>query len=610
MLVIHVQQSKLTQYKYCSMKNNKSFLILIMLLATISLQAQNTYYVSLTGNDSNDGLTETTSWRTIAYAVSSSSPVSAGDTVYIKAGDYGQEDIFIDKNYLPSDARISFIGYQNVPGDLTSFDFGYGDNVDASLMPLINPNDRTVGEGINIEDSYNITIKNIQIANCLGGVSIWNTNAINSNIILENIFLQNIGWDYSTAIAIKEGNNNIISNCLIVNATGAGMDIWGNGNQISNCKIYSDESQQIPDGTYTSMDYYIVIKGNNNIVSNSYAERVGDIEDVGHGFEIKESGENNLFENCTVKNMIAGCFSVRWEAVQNNEFRNCIALGGVSSDVTAFMIREGASHNTFNNCTSDGCNAGISFILAGEDANYCGSDNTFNNCVIKNADWVIDLNPYFYNSATVDNNLLMNCTINNANYLFNCERPNTGNRFVNCIISNVTDFLTGSNNSTFTYQYCDFHNNGFTTPTGIGNISSDPLFVNQYVADYHLQANSPCVDTGTSLNAPATDFEGITRPQGSGFDIGAYEYSSGAGIDEQIQNNLTVYPNPTNDIIYIPEQYNQAIYKIYSISGQLVNIGMINKQEINLSKLTAGIYILKIYDIKTNIEEQTEIIKQ
>ncbi len=590
------------------MKTNKLLLILIMILATISLQAQTTYYVSLNGNDSNDGLTETTAWRTIAYAASSSSPVSPGDTVYIKAGDYGQEDIFIDKNYAPSDARISFIGYQNSPSDITSFNFNYGDNVDASLMPLINPNDRTAGEGINISDSYNITIKNIQIANCLGGISIWNTNTINSNIILENIFFQNIGWDYSTAVTIKEGNNNTINNCLIVNATGAGMDVWGNDNQISNCKIYSDESQQIPDGTYTSMDYYIVLKGDNNIVSNSYAERVGDIEDVGHGFEIKESGEHNLFENCTVKNMIGGCFSVRWAAVQNNEFRNCTALGGVSTNVTAFMIREGASHNTFNNCISDSCNAGISFILAGEDANYCGEYNTFNNCIFKNADWVIDLNPYFYNSATADNNLLMNCTIDNANYLFNCERPNSGNQFINCIISNVADFLTGSNNSTFTYQYCNFFNNGFTSPTGTGNISADPLFANQSAGDYHLQANSPCIDAGTSSNAPATDFEGTTRPQGSGFDMGAYEYNNGASINKEMLTNIVVYPNPANDKIYLPAQFNNATYSIINISGQIVKTGTIKNQKISLSRLSKGIYTLKIAD--TNHIVNSKIIKQ
>jgi len=61
------------------MKNR--VLILITLLATFSLQAQTTYYVSLTGNDTNNGLTENTAWRTISYATSAASPVSAGDTV-------------------------------------------------------------------------------------------------------------------------------------------------------------------------------------------------------------------------------------------------------------------------------------------------------------------------------------------------------------------------------------------------------------------------------------------------------------------------------------------------------------------------------------------------
>ncbi len=483
-----------------------------------------TYYVSPTGDDNNDGLTEETAWRTISYAASSESPVGNGDTVYIKAGIYKNEDIFIDKNYSPSDKRISFIGYKDVPGDITEFNFKYGDDVDPTVMPLITWDNRKKGEGINISDSYNITIKNIQIANNLAGITIWNSESQNSNIVLENIFMKNIGWEYSTAITLKEANNNIIRNCLIVNATGAGMDLWGDNNLIENCKIYSNESEPVSDGTYTSMDYYIVIKGDNNIVRNCYAERDGDLEDVGHGFEIKESGENNLFENCTVKNMIGGCFSVRWSQVKNNEFRHCHAIGGVSDDVAAFMVRDGASNNVFNSCTAEGCDAGIRFILTGEDADYCGENNAFYNCIIRNAKWVIDLNQYYYNSATADNNVIVNCVIDNADYLFNCQRPNTGNKFINCIVKDVDNFKTGDHTVNFEYLYCDFFNNGFSTPSGTGNITGNPLFVDASAADYHLQPGSPCIDAGTSYKAPDTDYDGTSRPQGSGYDIGAYEY--------------------------------------------------------------------------------------
>ncbi len=572
----------------------KLIVAILTLFSVITIHAQTTYFVSLSGNDSNDGLSQATAWRTISYAASASSPVAAGDTVYIKAGDYGLEDIFIDKNYSPNDAAISFIGYQNVPGDINDFNFTYGDNVDASVMPLINPNDRTTGEGINLSDIYSITIKNIQIANSLGGISIWNTTAISSNHLLENIFLKNIGWEYSTALGIKEGNGNVVRNCLIVNATGAGMDIWGDNNQIINCKVYSNESQQISDGTYTSMDYYIVLKGNNNNVTDCYAERDGDLEDVGHGFEIKESGENNLFENCTVKNMIGGCFSVRWSAVKNNEFKNCTAIGGVSDDVSAFMIREGASYNTFNACTSRNCQAGIRFLLAGEDADYCGTNNTFNNCIIKNAQWAIDLNPYYYNSAPADSNSIVNCVIYGAEYLFNCERPNSENKFVNTIINNVTNLTTGSYNPDFTYHYCDFFNNGFEMPNGQGNMGANPMFVDEAGGDFHLQTGSPCVDNGTSMNAPAVDFDGISRPQGDGFDIGAFEFSSSNAINENAARDFYIYPNPAKDVVYITGGDDKLRCRIFLISGKLMKSEIVETNKIDLSGLKQGIYLLEI----------------
>ena len=58
--------------------------------------------------------------------------------------------------------------------------------------------------------------------------------------------------------------------------------------------------------------------------------------------------------------------------------------------------------------------------------------------------------------------------------------------------------------------------------TGLGNINSDPLFVTEGV--YQLKAGSPCINSGTALNAPNTDIDGNPRPQGPGYDMGAYEW--------------------------------------------------------------------------------------
>jgi hypothetical protein len=61
---------------------------------------------------------------------------------------------------------------------------------------------------------------------------------------------------------------------------------------------------------------------------------------------------------------------------------------------------------------------------------------------------------------------------------------------------------------------------------GAGNISAEPRFVRRSwggVGDYHLQTGSPAIDTGTSTGAPAFDMALLRRPQGAGFDMGAYE---------------------------------------------------------------------------------------
>jgi hypothetical protein len=60
----------------------------------------------------------------------------------------------------------------------------------------------------------------------------------------------------------------------------------------------------------------------------------------------------------------------------------------------------------------------------------------------------------------------------------------------------------------------------------VGN--TDPKFVNAAALDFHLQASSPAIDAGTTLKEVTTDCEGVRRPQGKSYDIGAHEYGSTA----------------------------------------------------------------------------------
>src|SRR6266700_219534 len=82
------------------------------------------------------------------------------------------------------------------------------------------------------------------------------------------------------------------------------------------------------------------------------------------------------------------------------------------------------------------------------------------------------------------------------------------------------------------------------------NISSDPLFVNRGLGDFHLTSSSPAKDTGMTIlpNNPfapnpgpsiGNDADGVLRAQGTAFDLGAYEIFAGPG---------STRPNPPGNV--------------------------------------------------------------
>jgi hypothetical protein len=76
-------------------------------------------------------------------------------------------------------------------------------------------------------------------------------------------------------------------------------------------------------------------------------------------------------------------------------------------------------------------------------------------------------------------------------------------------------WVTGSNNLFF----------GAGNPLGVfsDSVVGDPTFVSVAANNFHLQAGSPAIDSGATVQL-ATDYDGVSRPQGSAYDIGAYEY--------------------------------------------------------------------------------------
>lgn len=86
-----------------------------------------------------------------------------------------------------------------------------------------------------------------------------------------------------------------------------------------------------------------------------------------------------------------------------------------------------------------------------------------------------------------------------------------------------------NNNLTFHNGYGNYVASGGTVSR---NISTDPRFVKYtgtYLGNYQLQAASPAIKSGTTLNVPSIDFDGGVRSAVKGFDVGCYEYGAAPG---------------------------------------------------------------------------------
>lgn len=86
---------------------------------------------------------------------------------------------------------------------------------------------------------------------------------------------------------------------------------------------------------------------------------------------------------------------------------------------------------------------------------------------------------------------------------------------------------------------------------------ADPKFISIPDKDFHLQSSSPAIDAGKDLGSPYNvDKDGVPRPQGSAWDIGAYEYTSGTPMNNPPTVSLTF---PQNGATYTaPATINMA----------------------------------------------------
>ena len=324
-----------------------------------------------------------------------------------------------------------------------------------------------------------------------------------------------------------EGRNFDASGALIMKEY---VDLYGGfaGNEGSRNRRDSRSHETRIDGRHAregAAAYHVIIGSSNSTLDgftiaggSAYGGPDGNSPDrCGGG--MYNSGSSPSVSNCTfisntawakgggMRNCSAACPSIRNCIFESNTGEGC--GGGISNNASSPLISGCMFVN--NHAYSGG--AGIH--------NETGAAPQILNCVFARNSGnggggiLNEFNEFDSNPVVVNCVFAGNASENSGGAIANLVSSPT---VINCILwGNTPDEIKSSGGNPVVI-YSDIEGEY----SGEGNIDADPQFL---PGGFSLSPGSPCVDAGTSDRAPNNDIRGVLRPQGDGWDMGAYEYT-------------------------------------------------------------------------------------
>lgn len=368
---------------------------------------------------------------------------------------------------------------------------------------------------------------------------------------------------------------------------------YRDGVTLQNCKIINNNST----GNGGGVNFY-----NGGSVVDSYI--AGNVAGIGGGVYSNNASNNIsivsgcLIENNRATNATHGGGGVRTQGgtvgttTGTTDVINCIIRGniGLAADNTT-IIRGGAisTNSVFNNFIN--C---LVYNNQGTNAVFFNGGNFTNMTIVNNVGQV------YIAGATVAINITNSIVWGNKTDA--TGTTNTG------ITSNTTNANVVINNTAVypglapdAYTQADnialeLSNDsqegakgpGFVTPTTFWGAPTNSEQTTEYLAaDWSIKYTSGCLDLGKTLAGITTDLSGISRPQGSAYDIGAYELSY-FNTTVTFSEGGTVNALTSGDILSEPKGKPLA-FTITPSGGQQVASVKYNNVEVK-EELVDGVY--------------------